>query len=809
MLGHYIHSTFRKVLKTPLFSMINIGGLALGFAGFLVITAYTGFDLSYDKFWQDKERIFRVEVSYHRSGGTKTHSQKGPAPAKPVFLHEFPAQVESATRILSSSQAEIRVNDTDFMHDIYISEGDFFKVFEVPFISGDAESSQKENNSVVLSESAANKFFGDQNPIGSVLSTSSGDYIITGVIEDFPANSHFDIDVLISKNFDSYSWWESQANQWRWNAISTYVKFAKSADIEAIKGSLDDLIVKYTDPRPDQKLILRMEAVTDIHHLNYETDAPRPVKENSDNYLLLFVAILILAVAAVNFVNLSTARATRYAKEISLRKIMGATRGQLITQFLTESIFLALLAVFLGFVLIQVLSGWIQPVLGLDMEAIWTPSILNLTWMFILAVFVGLAAGAYPALALSSNRPAKNLSSGKTPAVGVAKTRLSLTIAQFSAAICLMVCTIVVYQQTTFAKSFDVGFEKSGVIVLSNILRSRVEDNWAAFESEVSRNPVSMALSRTAYVPGEQSEDNGYVRLPDNEQQVQVMLREQVVEFDFFEALKIRPVAGRLFSPKYQSDVLDSDRADEQLRRGSAILNRSAVRMLGFATPGEALGQRVILETNKEFTIVGVIPDLSFRSIRQTGRPSIHYMDPLYAKSFALLRFNPDDYDVAMVKVNAIWEHVFPGSIMQAGFLEDSINSQYSSEDQWGLIFLSFSLMAMVISSLGLLGLAVLAVESKTKEVGIRKVLGATVPQIIKLFLWQLTKPVIMANLIAWPIAYWWAQGWLNGFAHRVDLSVSFFFLAGSIAFIIAWATVFFHSWSVASKNPIYSLRHE
>ncbi len=811
MIIHYINRAVRETFKNPFYSLINIGGLALGLAAFLLIMTYLRFETSFDRFITDGDRIHRIEINYANPNGTNIKSSPGPVSAKPAFLAEFPDTIESSTRFFVNSDIEVRAGDRVFLDDIYVADGEFFDVFDLPFVIGDREKAFSTLDSVVLSETAAEKYFPGENPTGKRLN----DYLVSGVFADLPAQSHLDAHLIAGVDHNTLSFFPNVADRWDLNFMYSYIKLKENVDPNTLISQFDRLIGKYMAADaanvgidPHEWGELRLVPLNNIH---FEETTLAPIKPHGSyeqNLAFLAISILVLAIAVINFVNLSTARATRRAKEVSVRKVLGASRRQLITQYMTEAIFLTSIAAFLSLVMLELATPWLQAVLNNGMPALDYTDTRNIVIFVALVIAIGKAAGLYPAFVLSSYRPSKNLSIGRAEDAASIKMRQFLVVVQFTASIILIISTIVVYQQTLFARSVDLGFEKTGVIALEGMSADDVAPLVSTLKAELLQNPETIAVSSSTYTPGDRSEGNLTVRQPGDPSGEQILLSWQNMGYDYYKTLSITPVAGRVFSRDFPGDETIPREEGSDFATGNVIINMAAVAHLGYESPDDAIGKQLLVGNNASTTIIGVIPDIRYRSIRMPIRPSIHLLDN--GPQFSLLiKYEAENRNAYENFLKSVWASVYPDKILRMDYLDERIDSQYGSEDRWSYVLLSFSLLAIMISSLGLLGLAVLTVENRVKEIGIRKVFGARVGQIVKMFLWQFTKPVIAANFVAWPIAWVSMNDWLSGFAYRIDLMIWPFLAAASFALLLAWFTVGTQAYKVALLNPIYALRHE
>jgi putative ABC transport system permease protein len=475
---------------------------------------------------------------------------------------------------------------------------------------------------------------------------------------------------------------------------------------------------------------------------------------------------------------------------------------------MAEAIVMTAVAAIIGAIILELAAPWLGVTFGIQLQEILNTFPNNLITIASMTLIVGTLAGIYPSILLSAFRPANHLGGGRSEVASTIRTRSILVVFQFAASIALIICTTIIYQQTKFARSVDLGFDKSGVVVLNRLTRESVGPALETFIDELRRRPGTIAVAPAEHVPGDDSEGNVGVRLPSEDVTAERTLSWQDVGYDYYSALSILPLAGRIFSRDFPGDELLVRDEVQGHESGGAILNVSAAKLLGFNKPEDAIGKRLIIGDGMDLDVVGVVPDIRYRSVRQAVRPSIHMLelDPL---SSLLVKYSADDPTAYLDELNRLWQQLVPGAVLQLEHLDQKLDALYGSEDRWADMFLASSLLAVFISALGLYGLTAFAVERRALEVAIRKVLGAKVGQIVRLFSWQFTKPLAVANLIAWPLAWVFMSEWLGNFSIRIDLNAWPFLLAAAFVFVVAWLTIATGSYRIARERPARTLGHQ
>lgn len=812
----------RNFARHKLYSIINLGGLAVGLAACLLIFFFVRYELSYDAWLSDAGRVVIVETTFSPPGRAPSRFATSPGLAAAALVTDFPAEIRQAVRVYRDG-VPIRVRDRQFNDFVTFVDANFFEVFDLPLAAGLRDEALANNASILVTEEMARKYFGDYPAIGETLTINNAiDYTIVGILEDLPDNTHLDIDLIALFDPQRYIDQPWVAEQWLSVSLYTYLLFASSdarAQVElALPAFLNRRVeMKFASAiegtRASDLLDLHFVPLLDIHLYGRAQGYAKP--SGDINSVLTFVAIagLILIIACINFINLATARAIQRAREISIRKVVGATRRQLVGRFMGETMGIAAAAMVLGMGLASLLIGPYGDFLGKNLKINLSSDPLLFVTLVGLTLSVGLVSGSYPAAYLSSFRPARMLSTSQPTFKASPHLRNGLVVFQFAISVALIASTAIIYDQTTYARKINPGFNMDNKLVLSGFpaeigqaLRDRMDglsDVTAASLMSDSIPPHSNnnSLLFPTATPG----DDG------------TFIENVHVDTAFFSLFEIKPIAGRLFSNNFPFDhrIVYGDKTRSVTQ--SIVVNETFLRKFGFSSPEEAIGQVVWDLIDQEgrlarTTIVGVVPDLHTRSLRFEINATLYYLrrgnDPLL--HWLAIDVIPGQMSAALEAINGVWRATVPGRAISASFVDEEIVALYDNDEQRAILFASFALFAVFVACMGLFGLAAFAAENRTKEIGVRKIMGASVLDITRALVWEFSKPVLLASLIAWPVAWYFANDWLNGFHYRIDLAshAYLFLFASAITLVIAWATVGGHTIRVARANPVLALRH-
>jgi putative ABC transport system permease protein len=741
---------------------------------------------------------------------------------------DFP-QVERVGYLLSGQPVIMKDGQSSFGDDYGTTDDDFLKVVKLPMLSGTTLTS---DGTAALSQSEAIRQFGTDQVLGRTLSTvakgKARDYKIVGVFKDIPKNSHMKLNAILRTDFNSYfTDTPTFMTQWGWQSGWVYVDLKPGADVKQMEAALPAWEKRNipdetsggvrTNQGDDQDW--HFVNVRDIHLGKAQNGAMTPGNDRRTVATFSVIALLILGMAIVNFTNLATARAGQRAREVALRKVLGASRRQLVIQFVTEALLISAVSMLIALALVELLVRPFAAFLDADLTLNYVGAGGVLLPAIGIALLVGILSGLYPAFFISRFKPAEvlkaNRSAAETPGSG--RLRTALVIAQFAVSIALIVCTAVVYTQTVYARTVDPGYKRDHILQVENMSRAQLLPRSEMLVDEIKRVPGVVAVGLTDLGVSTDNNINNGVVLPGGTETID--LGNYRVDEGFFNAMGLTLKAGRWYDPNRPMDdqtvPYPSDPAAEKLiatRGVNVVINELAAKRLGFGSAQNAIGKlfrgQVITDgIMTDIHVIGVVGDSQFRSVRDPVQP-LMYANVNQGPGWMIVRYNGDPATVRAA-VEQKWKQIAPDVPFEAKFSEEIVGNLYKAEDSRAQIFAAFSLLAVLIGCLGLFGLASFTAERRTKEIGIRKVLGARTRDIVRLLVWQFSRPVLVANLIAWPVAWWVMRDWLNGFEQRITLGPTPFLVAAAVALGIAIATVVGHAVRVARANPIHALRYE
>ncbi len=836
MFRNYLRTALGHMFKNRLFTAINVFGLAIGLMSCILIILFVCDEMSYDTFVPDGERVVRLHSGFYPPGRPPFETVRSAGRMKDAIAAYASAEVEAGVRLFFNDTTIIRDADA-FTEMMTFADASFFDVLNLPFVHGSAETSFRNYNDFIITEEIALKYFGRTDVVGETLVSccigpDSTPLKITGVIKDIPEASHLNIDMLIVMDPALFAPFPNILDTWTSVNVFTYFKLREGATAEQLQERvitwLDTESVFVGDERipgkPSEFAKPRIMKLEDIHlrareHAGSIGDMG-PMGDQTLMTTFISVAILILVIASINFMNLSTAKAANRAREVALRKVMGATRKQVAFQFLAEAVAIASAALVFAIVGVELALPIYNEAIGKQLELNLLGDLPLLTALMGGAVLTGLISGCYPALYLSRFLPARILRSNKSSdGAGQVSFRSVLVVFQFAISIGLVICTAVVYGQTIYARSLDLGYNQEGKIALPSFRNLQSAEQGETIRQAISQLPGVDSVTLSSEVPSQDNENNtGFTVLSaggtESDGQATV-LNYHGFGYGFMEAYEIKPLAGRTFDEAFGTDaIVPISEEEDRIGAANVVLNVSAIQQLGFGSPEDALGKilraDVFRAGNYDLTIVGVVPDIYFRSVKFGVRASVYWM---YPRSFrvATVSYNTNDTASLINDIEAVWKQHAPQIPISHEFVSEMLAAQYDQENRQAELFAAFSVLAVLVACLGLFGLASFSAEQRTKEIGIRKVLGATIRDIVQLLVWQFSRPVLVANLIAWPAAWYFMSDWLDGF--RYSLGNSYILMvavaAGTIALLIAWVTVAGRAYRVAQTNPISALRYE
>lgn len=794
MFRNYLIVAWRHLLKHKGYSFINVAGLATGMACFLLILLYVQHEQSYDQSHPNADRLYRLVYDNTSGGGTTPWAITKAEWSR--ILPESLADIEEGVSIIPTFgfNSLIEYEDKRFLEERFLwADSSLLTLFDLELIRGEESTALREPYTMVIPERTAKKYFGDADPMDQVLRRDNeSDYRITGVLADPPENMHFHFDFVASST--------SGGDDWDIFWAYTYLLLSPGADPGVVQAQFNDLIRTHLGEERAQKLDFILQPVTDIHlrsTLLYEYQA------NSDIayiYILLGVAVFILVIACVNFMNLSTARSAQRAKEVGLRKVVGAHRSQLIRQYLSESLLMSVLALLLAVVLVHTLLPLFNTLVDKTLVLDYLENRTMLLGLVGTVLFVGLVAGSYPAFFLSGFRPVSVLKGTFRLGNQGAFLRKGLVVVQFALSIILVTGTFVVQDQVVFFKEKKLGFNKEQVVAIPIARTEAIPRQYEAFKDALLQHPNIEAVSGMSSIPGQIEQTFvGTVRVEGAQDAEGVYLSMFRADEDFVRTLDVQLLEGRDFSTDFSTDSTSS-----------VLINETAMRLFGWQEPQEALGKRLdSVSGDYKRTIIGVVQDFHFASLHSPIGPLLIHWDSVARYNTIGVRLQTTELAQTLAFIETTWDQFEPSRPLESFMMDSYFDAQYQKEEKMAALVRVFSFFAILIACLGLFGLAAFTAEQRTKEIGVRKVLGASIQQVVLLLSQSFIQLVGIAFLVATPIAYFALSRWLEDFAYHIDLGIGTFLLAGALALTVAFLTVSYQAIRAAVANPIEALRYE
>lgn len=804
MFRSYITTSIRNLKRYKWYSILNIVGLALGISCSALILFYVIFELSFDSYHSKEDRIYRV---YKKEPGRtflgSDYFAVIPAPAGKAMESDFP-EVESSVKISEAGESVVGLRAKLFLEkEMYYSEPSIFKIFDFPLIQGDYNTALAEPYSVVLSKEMADKYFGNENPIGkTVRFKNKYDLKITGVLKEISQNSNFIPKILISfSTLEAITEDKGMFSMFSWTSSSfhTFILLKQNASVKTVEAKLPLFVNKYLGKlfaqwgrkEPTQYFL---QPLKDIHlysaNINFDNLGDRG--DTKSIYILTGLALIILLTACINYMNLSTARSSLRAKEVGIRKVIGAHRIELIKQFLGESLIITSIATFLATIIILLALPKFSELVErkFSVSLITTPSII-LGFIFISAI-VGIIAGSYPAFVLSSFKPAYVIK-GESRLSSRSKFRNALVVIQFSAAVTLIICSAVILTQLKYIRSGSMGYQRDNIVALKLHYGESDREKAELLKESLLKNSNIAGVTGTYSLPIDIGSQTSVSGISENKNKIKMLTYLSYADYDFLNVYKIPLVKGRNFSKDY---------SDES---GSYIVNETFVKKFGWTQP---IGQTFILG-EEEVKVIGVVKDFHMYSIHNQISPLFIKLNKPSQNYFLSVRIHPEDLTGSLAFIKKTWSQLIPEVPIDFSFLDENFEKMYVREESLSEIVSYFTFFAIIITSLGLLGISAFIIEQRKKEIGIRKVLGAKISEVVLLLSKEFLILVIIANLIAFPLGYFFMTSWLKDFAYKIDISWWIFILACVISLMIALATVSIQAIKAAKANPVESLRYE
>jgi putative ABC transport system permease protein len=808
MFKNYIKTAFRSLLKNKGFTAINILGLALGLGACLLIVFYVADELSYDRYNTKSERIFRVNADLKLGENRKDYAVVMPPLAK-TLVAEYP-YVEDAVRIKNAYTMHVKKDEVNMIENkVAFADPSLFNVFTLPMISGDSKTALAEPNSVVLTESTAKKYFDKTDVVGKMMVINDNQsFKITGVIKDVPKNSHFNFDFFLSMA----TWGDSRSNAWLRNDYNTYVLLKDAKDAKKLEGGFDALLQKFSGDQMKSEIgmsyadfeksgsyfRLNLTPLTDIHLKSNRTGELGANGTTQYVYIFSAIAIFILLIACVNFMNLSTARSSNRAREVGVRKVLGSPRKYLIAQFLSESIMITFFATVIALFAAVALLPLFNQLAGKDIAITQATLLWLLPVSALIVLVVGSLAGSYPAFFLSAFQPIDVLKGKLSAGFKGGGLRSFLVVFQFGISVFLIIGTLVIKNQLNFIQTTNLGYNRNQVLIIQNPYELNKATN--TFKNELSQLPGVTSATMTGFIPVSNYRSTSiYFKDATLDQKNSIFPQSWEVDADWIPTLDIKMAAGRNFSKDRLSDS------------GAVIINEAAAKFLGYKNPlnqtlYKSLGGKTELSNTVKYEVIGVMKDFHFSSLHDKIEPVIIRLGE--NNGAISLRVNTKNIPALMAQIKAKWA---PLSTVQMNysFMDQDFDASYRSEQRVGTIFIIFTSLAIIIACLGLFGLAAYAAEQRTKEIGIRKVLGADVSAIVAMLSKDFVKLVVISIAVASPLAWYCMHLWLQDFAYRINVQWWVIIAAGLTAILIAVVTVSFQAIKAALANPVNSLKNE
>ena len=782
MFRNYIKIALRTLKKHKAYSFINIAGLAIGITCSVLMLMWVQDELSFDRFHTNAKEIHRILLNPLEAA--TTHEAVSPPILAGNMKEEFP-EVVNAVRLTPHGRMLFTSQDkTSYENRGLLADPSFFEMFDFPFVKGDVATAFKELRSLVITEDLAVKYFGSENPIGkTVTMNKETDYTVTGVIKEVPANSHLQFNYI--RPFELFSTSGRDLNNWGDVSFYTYVQLQKESSLQDVNGKLKSMIER-EDPAHN---LYYLQPLTRIHlHSKFNFDIG---SHGNIMYIYIFsaAALFVLLIACINFMNLATARSGIRAKEIGMRKVVGAKKTDIIKQFYSESILSSLLALVLAVVLILLLLPAFNNLSGKELTFGLHENTKLLLGLLAIALLTGLLSGSYPALFLSAFHPIRVLRGTLKSGVRGSLFRKILVVTQFSLTIILIIGTMVIHRQLTHIRGINLGYDKEQIVILP--LRGVKSENFEMIKSELLQSSGVINVTTTSSLPTHIGSGTSGADWEGKDPEVRIQMQISAVDFEYLDTFKMEMAQGRFFSKEFPTD------------NKSFVLNEAAIKAMGIESP---IGKRFRALYNGH--IIGVVKNFHYKSLHTEIEPLILLMDPEYI-SYACLRINTENVSGTIGFLENTWKKFVPNFPFEYSFLDERLDNLYRAEESMGQVFKYFTLLGMFIACLGLFGMASFTAEQRTKEIGIRKILGASVPNVVSLLSKEFTKLVLISNIIAWPVAYFVMNQWLQSFAYRTKIGIWIFLGSAVLALVIAFLTVSYQSTKSALTNPADALHYE
>lgn len=807
MLFNYLKMSLRHILRHKSYVLINIAGLSIGLVCSIIIGLFVVHELSYDQFNLNKDRIYRVYLK-GKMGESQLRGAWTCAVLGPAFKEEFP-EIEAFVRTNHWGETVLKYNNKGYIEsDFGEADSSFFNIFSIPLLKGDPNKVLATKYSLVLSETTAKKIFGAEDPVGKLIQVGNDTtyYTVTGIMSDIPENAHFNYSALASFMTNQ----RAMDPTWLSNSFNTYFLLKQNASEPELSKKIPDFVNSKVGPEVEKFMGIDLkqfeqsgneygyflQKLTDIH---LDPSISHDLKPNSDKkyvYIFSLVAILILVMASINYTNLATARSVGRSLEIGIRKIVGSNRASLIGQFLIESFLLTLVSLLISLVAVELLLGPVNNLLGLSLSLNLISSWYTVPALLLLAMLLGLMAGIYPSFYLAAFRPVLVLTQSKKSASSGKMLRNVLVVLQLSGSILLIFFSIIIFRQVQFMLNTDIGYNKENLLVIRRA--DALNKNLSVFLDEVRKLPGVKDASHSTAIPNYPNNHNGYLveGMPADKS---YLMQSFWVDMNFLKTYQLQMKEGRYFSPDFPSDS------------SACVINESAVQQFGFADPMKVRIMRPSGEKKFEyFQVIGVVKDFHYQSLHERIYPCILFLDTRYSGwGYITIRLDPKTFNQALNEISNTWDKFTVNDPMVYFVFDQDYKMLYKEDSRTGKIALAFAILAMIIASLGLFGLASFTTEQRTKEIGIRKAIGASTGKVMMLLFRNVLILIGISTIIAWALGTWMAHSWLQNFVFRTSLSFWEYGLSLIVVSLIAVATIAYQSYRAAATNPAQALKYE
>jgi putative ABC transport system permease protein len=803
MFRNYVKTTFRNLIKHKTYSLVNILGLATGIASFLIIYLYISDELGYDRYHSNSNNIYRL-VNVYDFEGVGENSASSPFPVAFTLKNEYPDMVGNVVRVFNfqAPRSFVEYKENKFNERrFFFADSTFFEIFDYEFIQGNSRTALNENGSVVITKSIAEKYFGNEDPMGKAIRFETKlELHVTGIINDVPDQSHFKFDFIGSMSSLRTQFGGKLPQTWVWNPCWTYFQLNKNVNPKSLEARFPEFIQKYFHDAEKENITLYLQALTDIHlksKLDYEIE---PNNDIASVYIFSAIAVFLLLIAVINYMNLATATSATRAKEIGIKKVTGAYRPQLIRQFLGESTFLSFIALVFALIIAEFALPFFNDLTGKSISLITIFEIRNIIFIIFIGLLIGFLSGIYPSFYLSSFDPVTVIKSKLRTGTKSGLPRKILVVLQFTISIMLIIGTVIIRKQLDFMKSSELGFEKENIIVIP-INKTPVANIFPAFKRELLNNPNIVSVTAMDDIFGA-SHNTHEFRPEGHPEDKWQFYPAMVVNYDFVKTFDIQIVAGRDYAEENKTDPSKG-----------ILINEAMVKHLGWESPEKALGKK-FRSLNGDEKVIGVFNDFHPTSLHQQAGPFVLNMkefpgEILWFLKYLVIRVHPGTENNALAIIEKMWNKTAPGRPFEYFFLDKELATLYKDEENLSKLSLIFSLIVLFIAVLGLLGLSSFLADQKTKEIGIRKVLGATSLSIIttisKEFIWL----ILLSCFISWILGYLVMTDWLNRFPYQTTMNWMIFVLAAAFALFVALAITSFRAFLASRTNPVTTLKYE